>query len=72
MPGLEAAACLLWWRSKAATFVLAMNRVDEVDLVDAELVDVDLVDVDLVDGDLERAIDQSEIKTRAPDIRLRR
>ena len=59
MPRLEAAAPLLWWRPKAATFVVAMNRVDVVDLVvdlvdvnrDIDLVDVDL-DVDLVDVDL--------------------
>ena len=48
-----------------ASFVMAMNRVDVVDLVD-----VDPVDVDLVDVDLERAIDKKEIKTRAPDVRL--
>ena len=49
----------MWWRPKAATFVVAMNRVDVVDLV-----------VDLVDVDLERAIDKKEIKTRALDVRL--
>ena len=50
----EAAAPLLWWRPTAATFVVAivaMNRVDVVDLV-VDLVDVDL-DVDLVDVDLD-------------------
>ena len=55
----KAAAPLLWWRPTAATFVVAMNRVDVVDLVvdlvdvnlDVDLVDVDL-DVDLVDVDL--------------------
>ena len=64
MPRPEAAAPLLWWRPTAATFVVAMNRVDVVDLVvdlvdvnlDIDLVDVDLdadlVDVDLVDVDL--------------------
>ena len=51
MPRLEAAAPLLWWRPKAATFVVAMNRVDVVDLV-VDLVDVDL-DVGLVDVDLD-------------------
>ena len=83
VPRPEAAAPLLWWRPKAATFVVAMNRVDvvdlvvdlvdvdlDVDLVDVDLVDVDLVDVDLVDVDIERAIDKKEIKTRAPDVRL--
>ena len=58
--GRKAAAPLLWWRPTAATFVVAMNRVDVVDLVvdlvDVDL-DVDLVDVDLVDVDLERATD---------------
>ena len=60
MPPSEAAAPLLWWRPTAATFVVAMNGVDVVelvvDLVDADLdvalVDVDL-DVDLVDVDLD-------------------
>ena len=50
----KAAAPLLWWRPTAATFVVAivaMNRVDVVDLV-VDLVDVDL-DVDLVDVDLD-------------------
>ena len=64
--------------SSVVSFVVAMNRVDVVDLVvdlvdvdlDVDLVDVDLVDVDLVDVDLERAIDKKEIKTRAPDVRL--
>ena len=42
---------LLWWRPTAATFVVAMNRVDVVDLV-VDLVDVDL-DIDLVDVDLD-------------------
>ena len=54
MPRPEAAAPLLWWRPTAATFVVAivaMNRVDVVDLV-VDLVDVDL-DVDLVDVDLD-------------------
>ena len=51
VPRPEAAAPLLWWRPKAATFVVAMNRVDVVDLV-VDLVDVDL-DVDLVDVDLD-------------------
>ena len=55
MPRPEAAALLLWWRPTAATFVVAMNRVDvvdlDVDLVDVDL-DVDLVDVDLVDVDV--------------------
>ena len=54
VPRLEAAAPLLWWRPTAATFVVAivaMNRVDVVDLV-VDLVDVDL-DVDLVDVDLD-------------------
>ena len=63
--------------SSVVSFVVAMNRVDVVDLVvdlvdvnlDIDLVDVDL-DVDLVDVDLERAIDKKEIKTRAPDVRL--
>ena len=54
--------------------IVAMNRVDvvdlvvdlvdvdlDVDLVDVDLVDVDLVDVDLVDVDIERAIDKKEI-----------
>ena len=50
MPRPEAAAPLLWWRPTAATFVVAMNRVDVVELV-VDLVDVDL-DVDLVDFDL--------------------
>ena len=83
MPRPEAAAPLLCWRPKAASFVVAMNRVDVVDLVvdlvdvdldvdrvDVDLVDVDLADVDLVDVDLERAIDKKEIKTRALDVRL--
>ena len=75
MPRPKAAAPLLWWRAAGrATFVVAMNRVDvvdlvvdlvdvdlDVDLVDVDLVDVDLVDVDLVDVDLERAIDKKEI-----------
>ena len=65
--------------------IVAMNRVDvvdlvvdlvdvdlDVDLVDVDLVDVDLADVDLVDVDLERAIDKKEIKTRAPDFHLTR
>ena len=69
--------------SFVVSFVVAMNRVDvvdlvvdlvdvdlDVDLVDVVLVDVDLVDVDLVDVDLERAIDKKEIRTRAPDVRL--
>ena len=69
--------------SFVVSFVVAMNRVDvvdlvvdlvdvdlDVDLVDVDLVDVDLVDVDLVDVDIERAIDKKEIKTRAPDFRL--
>ena len=48
VPRPEAAAPLLWWRPTAATFVVAMNRVDVVvDLVDIDLVDVDLVDIDL-------------------------
>ena len=51
MPQPEAAAPLLWWRPKAATFVVAMNRVDVVDLV-VDLVDVNL-DIDLVDVDLD-------------------
>ena len=51
MPRPEAAAPLLWWRPKAATFVVAMNRVDVVDLV-VDLVDVNL-DIDLVDVDLD-------------------
>ena len=50
VPRPKAAAPLLWWRPTAATFVVAMNRVDVVDLV-VDLVDVDL-DVDLVDVDL--------------------
>ena len=50
--GRKATAPLLWWRPTAATFVVAMNRVDVVDLV-VDLVDVDLVDVDLVDVDLD-------------------
>ena len=54
--GRKAAAPLLLWRPTAATFVVAMNRVDVVelvvDLVDVDL-DVDLVDVDLVDVDLD-------------------
>ena len=65
MPRPEAAAPLLWWRPTAATFAVAMNRLDvvdlDVDLVDVELdvdlvdvdLDVDLVDVDLVDVDLD-------------------
>ena len=53
------------------SFVVAMNRVDvvdldvdlvdvdlDVDLVAVDLVGVDLVDADLVDVDLERAIDK--------------
>ena len=51
MPRPKAAALLLWWRPTAATFVVAMNRVDVVDLV-VDLVDLDL-DVDLVDVDLD-------------------
>ena len=51
VPRPEAAAPLLWWRLKAATFIVAMNRVDVVDLV-ADLVDVNL-DIDLVDVDLD-------------------
>ena len=51
MPRPQAAALLLWWRPTAATFVVAMNRVDVVDLV-VDLVDVDL-DIDLVDVDLD-------------------
>ena len=46
----------MWWRPLAATFAVAMNRVDVVELV-VDLVDVDLdvglVDVDLVDVDLD-------------------
>ena len=74
MPRQQAAAPLLWWRPKAATFVVAMNRVDvvdlvvdlvdvdlDVDLVDIVLVDVDLVDVDVFDVDLERSINKKEI-----------
>ena len=49
--GRKAAAPLLWWRPTAATFVVAMNIVDVVELV-VDLVDVDL-DVDLVDVDLD-------------------
>ena len=49
--GPEAVAPLLWWRPTATTFVVAMNRVDAVDLV-VDLVDVDL-DVYLVDVDLD-------------------
>ena len=41
----------MWWPPTAATFVVAMNRVDVVELV-VDLVDVDL-DVDLVDVDLD-------------------
>ena len=41
--------------SSVVSFVLAMNRVDVVDLV-ADLVDVDL-DVDLVDVDLDVDLD---------------
>ena len=51
VPRPEAAAPLLWWRPTAATFVVAMNRVDVVELV-VDLVDVDL-DVGLVDVDLD-------------------
>ena len=51
MPRTEASAPLLWRRPTAATFVVAMNRVDVVELV-VDLVDVDL-DVDLVDVDLD-------------------
>ena len=47
----KAAAPLLWWRQTAATFVVAMNGVDVVELV-IDLVDVDL-DVDLADVDLD-------------------
>ena len=55
----KAATPLLWWRRTAATFVVAMNRVDVVELV-VDMVDVDLdvgfvdvdLDVDLVDVDL--------------------
>ena len=47
---------LLWWRPTATTFVVAMNRVDVVDLV------VDLVDVALVDVDLD--VDLVDLKTR--------
>ena len=43
--GRKAAAPLLWWRPTAATFVVAMNRVDVVELV-VDL-DFDPVDVDL-------------------------
>ena len=50
MPRPKAAAPLLWWRPTAATFVVAMNGVDVVELV-IDLVDVDL-DVDLADVDL--------------------
>ena len=53
MPRPKAAAPLLWWRPTAATFVVAMNGVDVVDL-DVDLVDVDLVDADLVDEDTKR------------------
>ena len=53
----------------AATFGVVMNRVDVVDLV-ADRVDVDLVDVELVDVDLERAINEKDVKTGTPDVRL--
>ena len=52
VPRPEAAAPLLWWRPTAATFVVAMNRVDVVELVvdfDVDLVDVDIA-VSLCDG----------------------
>ena len=51
MPRPKAAVLFLWWRPTAATFVVAVNRVDVVDLV-VDLVDVDL-DVDLADVELE-------------------
>ena len=63
----------------AATFVVAMNRVDVVELVvdlvdvdlDVGLVDVDLDD-DLVDVDLDVDIDARHmIITHAPDVHLR-
>ena len=47
-------APLLWWRPTAATFVVAINRVDVVHLV-VDLDDVDL-DVDFVDVDLDVAL----------------
>ena len=46
-----AAAPLLWWRPTVATFIVAMNGGDVVDLV-VDLVDVNL-DIDLVDVDLD-------------------
>ena len=69
----------MWWRPTAATFVVAMNRVDVVALVvdlvdvdlDVDLVDVDLVDVDLVDVDLERATDDFFRKTIIFEIEFR-
>ena len=81
MPRLEAAAPLLWWRPTAATFVVAMNRVDVVelvvDLVDDHLVvdlvdvdlDVDLVDVDLLDVDFDVDLARDRI-TRQECFRL--
>ena len=41
-----AAAPVLWRRPPAATFIVAMDRVDVLDFV-VDLVDVDLADVDL-------------------------
>ena len=53
MATTKVAALVLWWWPTAATFVVAMNRVDVaklvVDLVDLDL-DVDLVGVDLAVG----------------------
>ena len=59
MPRPEAVAPLLWGRPTAATFVVAMNRVDVVDLV-VDLVDVDL-DVDLFDVDLDVEVSNFQI-----------
>ena len=59
MPRPEAAALLLWWRPTAATFVVAMNREDDVDLV-VDLVVVDLVG-DLVDVDLDFVVDLVDV-----------
>ena len=66
--------------SSVVSFVVAMNRVDVVELVvdlvdvnlDIDLVDVDL-DVDLVDVELVDILFESFLLiTRAPEVRLRR
>ena len=60
------AAPLLWWRLKAATFVVATNRINDVDIVDLDL-DVDLVDVDFVDDDL---VDVDRVDVDLVDVNL--